>query len=28
MRLAQVEGSISLGAIYQNVPLEQAPETG
>jgi len=28
MRLAQVEGSIGLGAIYQNVPLEQAPETG
>ena len=28
LRLASVEGSISLGAIYQNVPFEQTPETG
>jgi len=28
LRLAGVEGSISLSAIYQNVPFEQTPETG
>jgi Uma2 family endonuclease len=28
VRLASIENSISLGAIYQNVPFEQTPETG
>jgi hypothetical protein len=28
VRLASVESSISLGAIYQNAPFEQTPETG
>jgi hypothetical protein len=28
LRLAGVEGSISLSAIYQNMPFEQTPETG
>jgi len=28
LRLASLESSIGLGAIYQNVPLEQPPDTG